>query len=95
MEEIKKVGPTPVSGETANDELVQLKYENTLLKNKLQEAYKNISFLSDNRGIERLKFLFRIVEAKDGVFTPEIVAAALGELEFTMFPKDNEETKDE
>ena len=45
------------------------------------------------RGIERIKFLFSIVENKSGNFSTEFVTKAVEEIEETMYPK--EEKKDE
>lgn len=74
-------------------ENARLNYENNLLKGKLKEAYKTIDILSDQRGIDRIKFLFAIVDSKSDNFTPEFVAKAVEEIEETMYPK--EESKDE
>lgn len=72
-------------------ENVRLNYENNLLKQRLKEAYNQIDMLSDQRGIERIKFLFAVADSKNGCFSPEFVARAVEEIEETMYPKEEEE----
>ena len=90
MEEVKKETVENVDFQQEN---VRLNYENSILKKKVNEAYQQIQYLSDQRGIERIKFLFAIVENKSENFSPEFVTKAVEEIEETMYPK--EEKKDE
>lgn len=90
MEEVKKETVENVDFQQEN---VRLNYENSILKKKVNEAYQQIQYLSDQRGIERIKFLFAVVENKSGNFSPEFVIKAVEEIEETMYPK--EENKDE
>ena len=90
MEEVKKETVENVDFQQEN---VRLNYENSILKKKVNEAYQQIQYLSDQRGIERIKFLFSIVENKSGNFSTEFVTKAVEEIEETMYPK--EEKKDE
>lgn len=90
MEEVKKETVENVDFQQEN---VRLNYENSILKKKVNEAYQQIQYLSDQRGIERIKFLFAIVENKSGNFSTEFVTKAVEEIEETMYPK--EEKKDE
>ena len=55
MEEQKKAAIT-------EDEVMKVNYENNMLKNKLKEAYAALEELSNQRGIKRLEFLFKIIE---------------------------------
>ena len=90
MEEVKNETVENVDFQQEN---VRLNYENSILKKKVNEAYQQIQYLSDQRGIERIKFLFSIVENKSGNFSTEFVTKAVEEIEETMYPK--EEKKDE
>lgn len=90
MEEVKNETVENVDFQQEN---VRLNYENSILKKKVNEAYQQIQYLSDQRGIERIKFLFSIVENKSGNFSTEFVTKAVEEIEETMYPK--EENKDE
>ena len=90
MEEVKKETVENVDFQQEN---VRLNYENSILKKKVNEAYQQIQYLSDQRGIERIKFLFAVVENKSGNFSTEFVTKAVEEIEETMYPK--EENKDE
>lgn len=90
MEEVKNETVENVDFQQEN---VRLNYENSILKKKVNEAYQQIQYLSDQRGIERIKFLFAVVENKSGNFSPEFVIKAVEEIEETMYPK--EENKDE
>lgn len=90
MEEIKEEKVENVDFQQEN---VRLNYENSILKKKINEAYQQIQYLSDQRGIERIKFLFAIVENKSNNFSTEFVMRAVEEIEETMYPK--EEKKDE
>ena len=90
MEEIKNENEGTVDFQQEN---VRLNYENSVLKKKVNELYQQVQYFSDQRGIERIKFLFAVVENKSGNFTPEFVARAVEEIEETMYPK--EEKKDE
>ena len=90
MEEVKNETVENVDFQQEN---VRLNYENSILKKKVNEAYQQIQYLSDQRGIERIKFLFAVVENKSGNFSPEFVTKAVEEIEETMYPK--EENKDE
>lgn len=90
MEEVKNETVENVDFQQEN---VRLNYENSILKKKINEAYQQIQYLSDQRGIERIKFLFSIVENKSGNFSTEFVTKAVEEIEETMYPK--EEKKDE
>lgn len=88
MEEQKKVAIT-------EEEVMKVNYENNMLKNKLREAYAALEELSNQRGLKRLEFLFRIIENKGGRFTEEVIAKAVAEVSEAMFPpveekKDNE-----
>lgn len=90
MEEVKNETVENVDFQQEN---VRLNYENSILKKKVNEAYQQIQYLSDQRGIERIKFLFAVVENKSGNFSTEFVTKAVEEIEETMYPK--EENKDE
>ena len=72
------------------DEVMRLNYENNLLKNKLKEISSVIEELSNQRGIQRLDFLFRIIENKSGRFTEDIIAKAVAEVSEAMFPEEKE-----
>ena len=72
------------------DEVMRLNYENNLLKNKLKEVSSVIEELSNQRGIQRLDFLFRIIENKSGRFTEDIIAKAVAEISEAMFPEEKE-----
>lgn len=72
------------------DEVMRLNYENNLLKNKLKEVSSVIEELSNQRGIQRLDFLFRIIENKSGKFTEDIIAKAVAEVSEAMFPEEKE-----
>lgn len=72
------------------DEVMRLNYENNLLKNKLKEVSSVIEELSNQRGIQRLDFLFRIIENKSGRFTEDIIAKAVAEVSEAMFPEEKE-----
>ena len=88
MEEQKKATIT-------EEEVIKVNYENNMLKSKLKEAYAALEELSNQRGIKRLEFLFRIIENIGGRFTEEVIAKAVAEVSEAMFPsveekKDNE-----
>lgn len=89
MEEQKKAAVT-------EEEVMKVNYENNMLKNKLKEAYVAIEELSNQRGIKRLEFLFRIIENNGGRFTEEVIAKAVAEVSEAMFPsvEENKENKD-
>lgn len=72
------------------DEVMRLNYENNLLKNKLKEVSSVIEELSNQRGIQRLDFLFRIIENKSGRFTEDIIAKAIAEVSEAIFPEEKE-----
>ena len=72
------------------DEVMRLNYENNLLKNKLKEVSSVIEELSNQRGIQRLDFLFRIIENKSGRFTEDIIAKAVAEVSEAIFPEEKE-----
>lgn len=72
------------------DEVMRLNYENNLLKNKLKEVSSVIEELSNQRGIQRLDFLFRIIENKSGRFTEDIIAKAVAEVSEVIFPEEKE-----
>lgn len=72
------------------DEVMRLNYENNLLKNKLKEVSSVIEELSNQRGIQRLDFLFRIIENKSGRFTEDIIAKAVAEVSEAVFPEEKE-----
>ena len=72
------------------DEVMRLNYENNLLKNKLKEVSSVIEELSNQRGIQRLDFLFRIIENKTGRFTEDIIAKAVAEISEAIFPEEKE-----
>ena len=72
------------------DEVMRLNYENNLLKNKLKEVSSVIEELSNQRGIQRLDFLFRIIENKSGRFSEDIIAKAVAEVSEAMFPEEKE-----
>lgn len=72
------------------DEVMRLNYENNLLKNKLKEVSSVIEELSNQRGIQRLDFLFRIIENKSGRFTEDIIAKAVAEISEAIFPEEKE-----
>ena len=72
------------------DEVMKLNYENNLLKNKLKEVSSVIEELSNQRGIQRLDFLFRIIENKSGRFTEDIIAKAIAEVSEAIFPEEKE-----
>ena len=72
------------------DEVMKLNYENNLLKNKLKELSSVIEELSNQRGIQRLDFLFRIIENKTGRFTEDIIAKAIAEVSEAIFPEEKE-----
>lgn len=91
MEENKETKPA-----VTEQEVMRVNYENKMLKQRLQEAYTTIQTLSDNRGIERLNFLFLIAKNEHEVFNAELVQKAVEEIEETMYPKEEtEEKKDE
>ena len=88
MEEQKKAAIT-------EDEVMKVNYENNMLKSKLKEAYAALEELSNQRGIKRLEFLFRIIENNGGRFSEDIIAKAVAEVSEAMFAsveekKDNE-----
>ena len=88
MEEQKKTAIT-------EDEVMKVNYENNMLKSKLKEAYAALEELSNQRGIKRLEFLFRIIENNGGRFSEDIIAKAVAEVSEAMFAsveekKDNE-----
>lgn len=70
------------------DDVMRLNYENNLLKNKLKEVSSVIEELSNQRGIQRLDFLFRIIENKSGRFSEDIIAKAVAEVSEAMFPEE-------
>ena len=72
------------------DKVMRLNYENNLLKNKLKEVNSVIEELSNQRGIQRLDFLFRIIENKSGRFSEDIIAKAVAEVSEAMFPEEKE-----
>ena len=72
------------------DEVMRLNYENNLLKNKLKEASSVIEELSNQRGIQRLDFLFRIIENKTGRFSEDIITKAVAEISEAIFPEEKE-----
>ena len=72
------------------DEVMRLNYENNLLKNKLKEVSSVIEELSNQRGIQRLDFLFRIIENKSGRFSEDIIAKAVAEISEAIFPEEKE-----
>ena len=72
------------------DEVMRLNYENNLLKNKLKEVSSVIEELSNQRGIQRLDFLFRIIENKSGRFSEDIIAKAVAEVSEAIFPEEKE-----
>lgn len=72
------------------DEVMRLNYENNLLKNKLKEVSSVIEELSNQRGIQRLDFLFRIIENKTGRFSEDIIAKAVAEVSEAIFPEEKE-----
>lgn len=76
------------------DEVMRLNYENNLLKNKLKEVSSVIEELSNQRGIQRLDFLFRIIENKSGRFTEDIIAKAVAEISEAMFPEEKEDNNE-
>lgn len=77
-------------------EYARLNYENNLLKGKLNEAYKIINELNDNRGIERIKLLFKIVDNEGMNMPQELIDKAVAEINEVMYPKEEtKETKDE
>ena len=88
MEEKKKAAIT-------EDEVMKVNYENNMLKSKLKEAYAALEELSNQRGIKRLEFLFKIIENNGGRFTEDVIAKAVAEISEAIFPsveekKDNE-----
>ena len=89
MEEQKKAAIT-------EDEVMKVNYENNMLKSKLKEAYAALEELSNQRGIKRLEFLFRIIENNGGRFSEDIIAKAVVEVSEAMFPsvEENKENKD-
>ena len=89
MEEQKKAAVT-------EEEVMKVNYENNMLKNKLKEAYVAIEELSNQRGIKRLEFLFKIIENNGGRFTEEIITKAVDEISEVMYPpvEDNKDNKD-
>lgn len=76
------------------DEVMRLNYENNLLKNKLKEVSSVIEELSNQRGIQRLDFLFRIIENKSGRFSEDIIAKAVAEVSEAMFPEEKEDNNE-
>lgn len=76
------------------DEVMRLNYENNLLKNKLKEVSSVIEELSNQRGIQRLDFLFRIIENKSGRFTEDIIAKAVAEVSEAIFPEEKEDNNE-
>ena len=72
------------------DEVMRLNYENNLLKNKLKEVKSVIEELSNQRGIQRLDFLFRIIENKTGRFSEDIITKAVAEISEAIFPEEKE-----
>ena len=72
------------------DEVMRLNYENNLLKNKLKEGSSVIEELSNQRGIQRLDFLFRIIENKTGRFSEDIITKAVAEISEAIFPEEKE-----
>ena len=72
------------------DEVMRLNYENNLLKNKLKEVSSVIEELSNQRGIQRLDFLFRINENKTGRFSEDIITKAVAEISEVIFPEEKE-----
>lgn len=76
------------------DEVMRLNYENNLLKNKLKEVSSVIEELSNQRGIQRLDFLFRIIENKSGRFSEDIIAKAVAEVSEAIFPEEKEDNNE-
>ena len=76
------------------DEVMRLNYENNLLKNKLKEVSSVIEELSNQRGIQRLDFLFRIIENKSGRFSEDIIAKAVAEVSEAMFQEEKEDNNE-
>lgn len=76
------------------DEVMRLNYENNLLKNKLKEVSSVIEELSNQRGIQRLDFLFRIIENKSGRFSEDIIAKAVAEISEAIFPEEKEDNNE-
>ena len=72
------------------DEVMRLNYENNLLKNKLKEVSSVIEELSNQRGIQRLDFLFRIIENKTGRFSEDIIIKAVAEISEAIFPEEKD-----
>ena len=72
------------------DEVMRLNYENNLLKNKSKEVSSVIEELSNQRGIQRLDFLFRIIENKTGRFSEDIITKAVAEISEAIFPEEKE-----
>ena len=89
MEEQKKAAVT-------EEEVMKVNHENNMLTSKLQEAYAALEELSNQRGIKRLEFLFRIIENNGGRFSEDIIAKAVAEVSEAMFPsvEENKENKD-
>lgn len=89
MEEQKKAAIT-------EEEVMKVNYENNMLKSKLKEAYAALEELSNQRGIKRLEFLFKIIENIGGRFTEEIITKAVDEISEIMYPpvEDNKDNKD-
>ena len=89
MEEQKKAAIT-------EEEVMKVNYENNMLKSKLKEAYTALEELSNQRGIKRLEFLFKIIENNGGRFTEEIIEKAVDEISEAMYPlvEDNKDNKD-
>ena len=89
MEEQKKAAVT-------EEEVMKVNYENNMLKNKLREAYAALEELSNQRGIKRLEFLFKIIENNGGRFTEEIIKKAVDEISEVMYPpvEDTKDSKD-
>ena len=76
------------------DEVMRLNYENNLLKNKLKELSSVIEELSNQRGIQRLDFLFRIIENKSGRFSEDIITKAVAEISEAMYPEEKEDNNE-
>lgn len=85
MEELKNDAPT-----INEQDIVKLNYENKMLKQKLQEAYRDLQILSDRRGIERLQFLFTVAKNDNNAFGAELVQKAIEEIEESLYPKEEE-----
>lgn len=71
--------------EVKNPTMEELQKENTLIKQYLQNAAEKIDNLSKSWMIQRINWLFQIVDSKE--FSTEFKVKAIDEIERYLYPK--------